>query len=323
MNQVKTLTIGNVTLPNRYILAPMAGISNLPFRLLCRKMGAGLVCMEMVSAKAILYHNQKTMDMLRVNEDEHPISLQLFGSDSDIIGDIVKEIEPLPFDIIDLNMGCPAPKIVKNGDGAALMRNIKLAGSIIERAVANTKKPVTVKMRMGFDESAINAVELARVAEASGAAAITVHGRTREQYYSGKANWDIIGEVKAAVSVPVIANGDIRTPEDVLQCRERSDCDGFMIARGAQGNPWIFRDLVEYEKTGVIPPRPSLSEVIDKIKEHAALLIAHKGEYIGMQEMRKHTGWYLSGCRGSVEIRRALNSIKTYEELEVLLAGIS
>ena len=247
---IKPLQIGNVTLPNNLILAPMAGVTDLPFRLLCKEQGAGLLCMEMVSAKAIMYKNRNTIDLLKIDERELPVSLQLFGSDPDIISSIAHEIEERPFDILDINMGCPVPKIVNNGEGSALMKNPKLAGEIIEKTVKAIKKPVTVKIRKGFDDDHINAVEMAKIAEASGAAAIAVHGRTREQYYSGKADWDIIRQVKEAVSIPVIGNGDLLTAEDVIAMQEQTGCDGFMIGRGAQGNPWIFRQVLHYFETG-------------------------------------------------------------------------
>lgn len=251
---IRTLQIGNVTLENNLILAPMAGVSDLPFRLLCREQGAGLVCMEMVSAKAILYKNRNTEELLTIDSKEHPVSLQLFGSDPDIISEIAKQIEERPFDILDLNMGCPVPKVVNNGDGSALMKNPRLAGEIIEKTARAIKKPLTVKIRKGFDDAHVNAVELAHIAQESGAAAVAVHGRTREQYYAGHADWDIIRQVKEAVSIPVIGNGDIRTPEDVAAMAEQTGCDGYMIARGAEGNPWIFRQILHYFDTASTLP---------------------------------------------------------------------
>ncbi len=250
MGTVQKLRIGNVTLENNLILAPMAGVTDLPFRLLCREQGAGLLCMEMVSAKAILYKNKNTEELLAIDPGENPVSLQLFGSDPHIMSEIAKQIEDRPFDILDINMGCPVPKIVNNGDGSALMKNPRLAGEIIEKTARAIKKPVTVKIRKGFDENSVNAVELAHIAQESGAAAIAVHGRTRAQFYAGKADWDIIRQVKEAVSIPVIGNGDIRTAEDVIAMQSRTGCDGFMIARGAEGNPWIFRQILHYFQTG-------------------------------------------------------------------------
>lgn len=243
MGEIRRLQIGNVTLENNLILAPMAGVTDLPFRLLCKEQGAGLLCMEMVSAKAILYKNRNTEELLTIDKRENPVSLQLFGSDPDIMSEIAKQIEDRPFDILDINMGCPVPKVVNNGDGSALMKNPKLAGEIIEKTARAIKKPVTVKIRKGFDEEHVNAVEMAHIAQESGAAAVAVHGRTRSQFYSGKADWDIIRQVKEAVSIPVIGNGDILTAADVIAMQKQTGCDGFMIARGAEGNPWIFAQI--------------------------------------------------------------------------------
>ena len=246
MGEIRRLQIGNVTLENNLILAPMAGVTDLPFRLLCKEQGAGLLCMEMVSAKAILYKNRNTEELLTIDKRENPVSLQLFGSDPDIMSEIAKQIEDRPFDILDINMGCPVPKVVNNGDGSALMKNPKLAGEIIEKTARAIKKPVTVKIRKGFDEEHVNAVEMAHIAQESGAAAVAVHGRTRSQFYSGKADWDIIRQVKEAVSIPVIGNGDILTAADVIAMQKQTGCDGFMIARGAEGNPWIFAQILHY-----------------------------------------------------------------------------
>ena len=250
MGEIRRLQIGNVTLENNLILAPMAGVTDLPFRLLCKEQGAGLLCMEMVSAKAILYKNRNTEELLTIDKRENPVSLQLFGSDPDIMSEIAKQIEDRPFDILDINMGCPVPKVVNNGDGSALMKNPKLAGEIIEKTARAIKKPVTVKIRKGFDEEHVNAVEMAHIAQESGAAAVAVHGRTRSQFYSGKADWDSIRQVKEAVSIPVIGNGDILTAADVIAMQKQTGCDGFMIARGAEGNPWIFAQILHYFKTG-------------------------------------------------------------------------
>ncbi len=316
---IRPLQIGGVTLSNNLILAPMAGVTDLPFRLLCKEQGAGLLCMEMVSAKAILYHNRNTEALLTVSQQEHPVSLQLFGSDPDIIAGVALAIEDRPFDILDINMGCPVPKIVNNGDGSALMRNPKLAGQIIEKTVRAVKKPVTVKIRKGFDDAHVNAVELAHIAEESGAAAIAVHGRTREQQYAGKADWDIIRQVKEAVSIPVIGNGDLRCAEDVAAMAEQTHCDGFMIARGAQGNPWIFRQIQEYFQTGEQPKRPDFSEVADMILRHARMMMEYKGEYTGIREIRKHAAWYTAGYRHSSKLRGRINEVETCDELKELL----
>ena len=319
---IRTLQIGNVTLENNLILAPMAGVSDLPFRLLCREQGAGLVCMEMVSAKAILYKNRNTEELLTIDPKEHPVSLQLFGSDPDIISEIAKQIEERPFDILDLNMGCPVPKVVNNGDGSALMKNPRLAGEIIEKTARAIKKPLTVKIRKGFDDAHVNAVELAHIAQESGAAAVAVHGRTREQYYAGHADWDIIRQVKEAVSIPVIGNGDIRTPEDVAAMAEQTGCDGYMIARGAEGNPWIFRQILHYFDTGEHLARPDFSEVTEMLLRHAKLQIDCKGDYTGIREIRKHAAWYTAGYRNSSKLRGRINEVENYEQLEALFREV-
>ena len=318
-NKITPLQIGNVTLENNLILAPMAGVTDLPFRLLCKEKGAGLLCMEMVSAKAILYKNKNTQALLEIDPRENPVSLQLFGSDPDIISQIAHEIEERPFDILDINMGCPVPKIVNNGEGSALMKNPVLAGKIIEKTVKAIQKPVTVKIRKGFDDEHVNAVEMARVAQESGAAAVAVHGRTREQYYSGKADWDIIRQVKEAVSIPVIGNGDLLTAEDVIAMKEQTGCDGFMIGRGAQGNPWIFEQILHYFRTGEKLSQPSAEEVTDMILRHAKMMLEFKGEYTGIREIRKHAAWYTAGYPNSAKLRVAINAVESYEELERLL----
>lgn len=312
------LQIGNVTLENNLILAPMAGVTDLPFRVLCKEQGAGLICMEMVSAKAILYKNKNTEELLTIDSRETPVSLQLFGSDPDIMAEIAKQIEERPFDILDINMGCPVPKVVNNGDGSALMKNPRLAGEIIEKVASAIKKPVTVKIRKGFDEEHINAVEMARIAQECGAAAVAVHGRTREQYYSGKADWDIIRQVKEAVSIPVIGNGDLLTGKDILAMKKETRCDGFMIARGAQGNPWIFKQMLHYLEYGEELEKPTVEEMVEMLLRHAKLLIEYKGTYTGIREMRKHAAWYTSGYRNSSKLRRMINEVESYEDLEEL-----
>ncbi len=315
---IKPLQIGNVTLENNLILAPMAGVTDLPFRLLCKEQGAGLLCMEMVSAKAIHYKNRNTEELLSIDPRENPVSLQLFGSDPVIMGEIAKQIEERPFDILDINMGCPVPKVVNNGDGSALMKNPVLAGKIIEATAKAIKKPVTVKIRKGFDDDHVNAVELAHIAQECGAAAVAVHGRTREQYYSGKADWDIIRQVKEAVSIPVIGNGDILTAMDVIRMGEETGCDGFMIARGAEGNPWIFKQILHYFKTGEELPKPDFTEVRDMILRHARMQIEFKGEYTAIREMRKHAAWYTAGYKNSSKLRAKVCEVETYRELEAL-----
>lgn len=316
---IKPLKIGSATLPNNLILAPMAGVTDLPFRLLCKEQGAGLLCMEMVSAKAILYKNRNTESLLEIDPRENPVSLQLFGSDPEIISTIAHQIEERPFDILDLNMGCPVPKIVNNGEGSALMKNPKLAGEIIRETVKAIDKPVTVKIRKGFDDEHINAVEMAKIAEDAGAAAVAVHGRTREQFYSGKADWDIIRQVKEAVSIPVIGNGDLLTAEDVIAMEAQTGCDGFMIARGAQGNPWIFRQILHYFETGEHLAKPTLEEVTQMILRHARMMLEFKGEYIGIREIRKHAAWYTAGYPNSARLRVAINNVESFEALEELL----
>ena len=316
------LKIGNVRLENPYILAPMAGVTDLPFRLLCKEMGAGLICMEMVSAKAISFHNKNTEKLMEIEEKERPVSMQLFGSDPDLIAEMAAQIEERPFDILDLNMGCPVPKVVNNGEGSALMKNPKLAAEIVRKTAKAIQKPLTVKIRKGFDEAHSNAVEMAKYLEDAGAAAIAVHGRTREQYYAGQADWDIIRQVKEAVSVPVIGNGDVTDPISAHKMMEETGCDGVMIGRASRGNPWIFRQLVEYDKTGNIPERPDVAELKAMILRHARLQLQYKGEYTGIREMRKHVAWYTAGYPHSAAIRRRVNEIETIGQLEEMLESI-
>ena len=319
---MKKIKIGNLELNNNCILAPMAGVTDLPFRLLCSRMGAGLVCMEMVSAKAILYNNKNTEEMLSVDEGERPASLQLFGSDPDIIASIAQRIEPRNFDILDINMGCPVPKIVNNGEGSALMKDPKLVREIVTKTAKAIKKPVTVKIRKGFDDDHVNAVEIAKVAEDSGAAAITVHGRTRQQYYEGKADWEIIAKVKEAVSIPVIGNGDITDGPSAKKMLEETGVDGFMIGRAARGNPWIFKEIPYYLETGEILPRPDMDELIDTITEHALMLTDVKGEYIAVREMRRHVGYYTAGLKNSAAMRRDVNYLEDLDSLIKFLDNI-
>ena len=313
------LKIGNVELENNLILAPMAGVTDLPYRLICRSMGCGMVVTEMVSAKAILYKNKNTKTLLEVLPQERPAAVQLFGSDPDILGEIAAQIEDGPYDMIDFNMGCPVPKIVGNGEGSALMREPKKVEQILSSMVRHVKKPVTVKFRKGFNDTSVNAVEIAKIAESCGVAAVAVHGRTREQYYSGKADWEIIRQVKEAVKIPVIGNGDVFQPEDAEAMLKRTGCDGVMIGRGAKGNPWIFSRTQHYLETGEILPGPSVAEIRDMILHHGSLLSQYKGEKMAMREMRKHMAWYTAGLSHSAALRNEINQIETLDEMKQLL----
>ena len=289
---MKTLKIGNIELPNLCVLAPMAGVTDLPFRLLCREQGAGLLCMEMVSAKAISYHNKNTIALLKIAPGENPVALQLFGSEPELMAEVAASIEDLPFDILDINMGCPVPKIVNNGEGSALMKDPALAGKIVESITKAIKKPVTVKIRKGFTEDSVNAVEMAKRLEASGAAAIAVHGRTREQYYSGKADWEIISQVKEAVSVPVIGNGDVDSPEKAKALLDETGCDGIMIGRAAEGDPWIFKRVNHYLETGELLPLPTREERREMILRHAKMQLDEKGIRRGCPIRRDSVAWW-------------------------------
>ena len=313
------MKIGSVNIKTPVALGPMAGVTDLPFRLLCKEQGCGLLYTEMVSAKAILYNNKNTEELLKTDPKEHPVAVQLFGSDPDIMADIAKRLCEREFDIIDINMGCPVPKVVNNGEGSALLKNPLLVGKIVESMANAIDKPLTVKIRTGFDESCINAEEIAYIIQESGGAAVAVHGRTREQYYSGKADWEIIRQVKEAVSIPVIGNGDVTTPEKAEELVQTTGCDGIMIARGAQGNPWIFSEMIGKEKNGVTPPRPDKEAIRNMILRHSKLQIQYRGEFAGMREMRKHVAWYTKGLTGAADLRRRVNETETLDELMMLL----
>ena len=319
---MKKLTIGNVTLDNNIILAPMAGVTDLPFRLLCSEQGAGLTCMEMVSAKAILYKNKNTEALLEIHPQEGPTSLQLFGSDPKILSEMAKQIEERPFSILDINMGCPVPKVVNNGEGSALMKQPKLVGEIVSAVAKAIEKPVTIKIRKGFDEQHVNAVEIAKIAEEAGAAAVAVHGRTREQYYAGKADWEIIARVKEAVSIPVIGNGDITDGISAEKMMKLTGCDGVMVGRAARGNPWLFRQIAAYLKDGTVLPKPDIAEVKEMLLRHAGLQLETKGEYTGIREMRKHFAWYTTGYPNSSRLRQNVNMVEDFETLRQLIDSL-
>lgn len=313
------LKIGNVELPNRWILAPMAGVCDLPFRVLCHEAGAGMCCMEMVSAKAIYYKNKNTEEMMEIDPSEGIVSLQLFGSDPEIMAQMAKQIEDKPFSILDINMGCPVPKVVNNGEGSALLKDPVLAGNIIKAVSSAIDKPVTVKIRKGFDEQNVNAVEMAKIAEDNGAAAVAVHGRTRVQYYSGEADWDIIARVKEAVSIPVIGNGDVTGYDSAMKMISHTGVDGVMIGRACEGNPWIFTELT-YKEQGKEYVGPSVDEVKQMILRHGQMLVESKGEYIALREMRKHAAWYTKGLKGAGKLRGKLNEIENMDDLRNLVA---
>ena len=309
------MKIGNVNLDNKVFLSPMAGVTDLPFRLICKEQDCGMLYTEMVNAKALCYDDQNTKKMLKIEEEEHPVAIQIFGSDPEYMGGAARILNSYPNEILDINMGCPAPKVVKNGDGSALLKNPELAAKVLSAVVENSEKPVTLKIRKGWDDTCINAVEIAKIAEDCGISAIAVHGRTREQYYSGKADWDIIKEVKENVSIPVIGNGDVFEVEDAINMLNKTNCDAIMIGRGAQGNPWIFKRINHYMQTGEILPEPTLEEKIGTAMKHLKLAVEEHGEYVAVREMRKHIAWYLKGLRNSARVRDEINKIESYEEV--------
>lgn len=316
------MQIGNVLLQNNVFLAPMAGVTDLPFRLLCKEQGCGLVYTEMVSAKGLYYKDKKTETLLQIDEREKPVAVQIFGSDPDIMAQIANEVAKTGASIIDINMGCPTPKIVKNGEGSALMLKPALIGEIVKAVSQAVDLPVTVKIRKGWDDLHVNADEVAVIAEENGAAAIAVHGRTREQFYSGQADWDIIKKVKRSVKIPVIGNGDITTPEDAKNMIEHTGCDGIMIGRGAQGNPWVFSSVIHYLNTGELLEQPTPQQKIDKAIEHIRLLVEYKGERIGIREARKHVAWYVKGLRNAAKVKQEVNRIDTLNEMEETLRAM-
>ncbi len=310
------MKIGNVQIENNVFLAPMAGITDLPFRVLCKAHGCGLVYSEMVSAKALYYKDKRTYELLQIDEREKPVVVQIFGSEPEIMAQIANEAVSTGACIIDINMGCPAPKIVKNGEGSALMQRPELVGEIVKAVSSSADVPITVKIRKGWNDDNINATQIAVIAEQNGAQAVTVHGRTREQFYSGKADWDIIKDVKKAVSIPVVGNGDIFCPEDAKKMLEYTGCDSVMIGRGAQGNPWIFSRTIHLLETGELLPEPTPEEKIEKAIEHLRFLVAYKGEYVGIREARKHISWYIKGLHDAARIRQKVNSITTLKGME-------
>ncbi len=316
------MKIGDLEIQNNVALGPMAGVTDLPFRRLCKEQGCGILYTEMVSAKAVLYNNKNTGILLEADETEAPMGLQLFGSDPDIMAEIASRLEEGPYQFIDINMGCPVPKIVNNHEGSALMKEPKLVGEIVNAMAKKCKKPITVKIRKGFNDELINAPEIAKIAEANGASMVAVHGRTREQYYHGEADWEIIRQVKEAVKIPVIGNGDIKSPEDAKAMLEQTGCDGIMIGRAARGNPWIFKRVVHYLNTNELLPEPSLEEVKEMILKHSRMLIEFKGNYTGICEMRKHVSWYISGYKNSAAIRNRVNMVESYDELCEIIEGL-
>ena len=309
------MKIGNLELKNKVFLSPMAGVTDLPFRLICKEQGCGLLYTEMINGKALCYDDENTKKMLKIEEEEHPVAVQIFGSEPEFMGRAAEIMNGYSNEILDINMGCPAPKVVKNGDGSALMKNPKLAEEVLRAVVKNSKKPVTLKIRKGWDDNSVNAVEIAKIAEDCGISALAIHGRTREQFYTGKADWDIIAEIKKNLSIPVIGNGDVFTIEDSINMLDKTGCDAIMIGRGAQGNPWIFKRINHYMNTGEILPEPTLNEKISTAIKHLKLAVEEHGEYVAVREMRKHIAWYLKGLRNSAKLRDEINKIEDYQEV--------
>ncbi len=313
------MKIGNVNLENEVFLSPMAGVTDLPFRTICKEKGCGMLYTEMINAKALCYDDENTKKMLKLEDDGHPVAVQIFGSDPEYMGKAAQIMNQYSNNILDINMGCPAPKVIKNGDGSALMRNPKLAAEVLTAVVKNSEKPVTLKIRKGWDDESVNALEIAKIAEECGISALAIHGRTREQFYSGKADWDIISEIKQELNIPVIGNGDVFEVEDAVNMLEKTKCDAIMIGRGSQGNPWIFNRINHYMKTGEILPEPTLEEKITTAIKHMNLAVAEHGEYVAVREMRKHIGWYLKGLKNSAKYRDQINKITDYKEVIAML----
>ena len=313
------MKIGNVQLDNEVFLSPMAGVTDLPFRTICKEKGCGMLYTEMINAKALCYDDENTKKMLNLEDDGHPVAVQIFGSDPEYMGKAAFIMNQYTNDILDINMGCPAPKVIKNGDGSALMRNPKLAAEVLTAVVKNSEKPVTLKIRKGWDDNSVNAVEIAKIAEECGISALAIHGRTREQFYSGKADWDIIAEIKQSINIPVIGNGDVFDVQDAVNMLEKTKCDAIMIGRGSQGNPWIFNRINHYMKTGEVLPEPTLEEKIGTAIKHMNLAVAEHGEYVAVREMRKHIGWYLKGLKNSAKYRDQINKITDYKEVISML----
>lgn len=313
------MKIGNVQLDNEVFLSPMAGVTDLPFRTICKEKGCGMLYTEMINAKALSYDDENTKKMLNMPDDGHPVAIQIFGSDPEFMGKAASILNKYPNQILDINMGCPAPKVVKNGDGSALMKNPELAAKVLSAVVKNSDKPVTLKIRKGWDDTRVNAVEIAKIAEECGISAVAIHGRTREQFYSGKADWDIIRDIKEAINIPVIGNGDVFEVQDAVNMLEKTKCDAIMIGRGSQGNPWIFNRINHYMKTGEILPEPTLEEKMNTAIKHMNLAVEEHGEYVAVREMRKHIGWYLKGLKNSARYRDQINKITDYKEVIAML----